>query len=295
MLRAWLTLLRPANVVTALADVFAGAAVAGARSPFNTELVWLLAATACLYAGGIVLNDFFDRHLDAVERPERPIPAGHVAAGLAGAVGGGLLAAGVAAAALANATAGLVAAAVAIAVVSYDALGKQYAFIGPLNMGLCRALNLLLGVALAPPTLATAWPLALIPLAYITAVTMVSRGEVHGSRRPVALAGLGLVLASIGALVVVVALAGPAASAAPQRLWALLLVFWLAWRVVPPFARAARRPEPNVIRQAVRTGVLSLVLVGTVIAASYAGIIYSLAVLATGFLAWALARLFAVT
>lgn len=35
-------------------------------------------ASVSLYAGGVVLNDYFDREIDAKERPERPIPSGKV-------------------------------------------------------------------------------------------------------------------------------------------------------------------------------------------------------------------------
>ena len=59
MLRAYLELLRPANVTTALADVLAGFAVAGLLN--QAALPWLLLATACLYGGGIVLNDEIGR------------------------------------------------------------------------------------------------------------------------------------------------------------------------------------------------------------------------------------------
>src|SRR5215213_5958422 len=64
MLRAVLQLLRPANVATALADVLAGFALAGLGN--RSALPWLLLATAALYAGGIVLNDVFDRELDRI-------------------------------------------------------------------------------------------------------------------------------------------------------------------------------------------------------------------------------------
>lgn len=286
---AFLQLLRPANVATALADVLAGYAVAGVA--VDSRLVWLLAATACLYAGGVVLNDVFDRHLDAVERPERPIPSGRISAATGGILGAGLLLAGVSLAFAAGAAAGLVGLATAVVVVLYDAWGKHQTFLGPLNMGLCRALNLMLGVAAAPEALATAWPLGLLPLSYIAGVTLVSRGEVHGGTRPVA--GVAFVLvAGVVVALAVLALGAPGRFAV---LGTLALVAALAWRVLPAFWRTLRDASPAAIRTAVRTGVLSLVLVDAVIAGAYADIIYSLAVLAVGLMAVRLARLFAVT
>ena len=69
----------------------------------------------------------------------------------------------------------------------------------------------------------------------------------------------------------------------------------LAWRVLPAFWGAYRTPEPGPIRHAIRTGVLSLVLLDAVIGATYGGALYSLVILATGLVAASLARLFAVT
>lgn len=286
-INAWLQLLRPANVVTALADVLAGAAVAGPVLPWR--LAVLLPATMALYAGGIVLNDFFDRHIDAVERPERPIPSGKISPASARNLGFGLLAAGVLLAALAGPATGMVAAFVALVVVAYDARAKRHPVLGPITMGLCRALNLLLGVALVPASLVSARGLGLLPLVYIAAVTLVSRGEVHGSARGIARLALALVAG------VMVALALLALGPRSIPILALALTALLASRVLPAFWRAARTPDPPTLRRAVRTGVLSLVLVNAVIASAYAGIIYCLAILATGLVAARLARLFAVT
>jgi 4-hydroxybenzoate polyprenyltransferase len=298
-IRAYLELLRPANVATALGDVLAGVSVAGVTfvvPGLPASLGWLLLASVGLYAGGIVLNDVFDRAIDAEERPERPIPSGRVTAGAAGLLGAVLLAAGVAAAAAAGAVPAAIAVAIVLAVVLYDAWGKRHPFIGPVNMGLCRALNLLLGLAIAPDVLDEAWPLGAVPLVYIAAVTMVSRGEVHGGKRPVIVGAIVLVAAAIATLTVIAA-TRPVTPGFTllHGTWAIALTAWLAWRVLPAFARAAITAAPADIRRAVRTGVLSLVLLDAVIAASYAGIINSLAVLATGLLAWWLARLFAVT
>ncbi len=284
--RAYLELLRPANVATALADVLAGYAIAG--RPAGHGLPWLLASTACLYAGGVVLNDFFDRALDAVERPERPIPSGRVSPLAAVWLGGGLLLAGVAAATPVSPAASVIAAAVAALVLLYDAWGKHQTWLGPFNMGACRAGNLLLGVAAAPAALVTAWPLGGLPLVYIGGVTVLSRGEVRGGSRAVAAFSLGCVLVVLAALTAI-------AWSRPVAIASLALAAAFGWRVLPPFWRAYRSPEPTAIRRAIRAGVLSLVLLDAVLATSYAGVFYGVSVLAVAILAAGLARVFAVT
>ena len=40
----------------------------------------LAGASVCLYWAGMAANDWADRELDAVERPERPIPSGRISA-----------------------------------------------------------------------------------------------------------------------------------------------------------------------------------------------------------------------
>ncbi len=283
--RALAELVRPANVTTALADVLAGYAISGGGS--RAALLWLLAATAGLYGGGVVLNDVFDRHLDAVERPERPIPSGRFPARGAAWVGAGLLLLGVAAATRAASAAAVIAMAIAGLVVAYDAWGKAHGVVGPVTMGTCRGLNLLLGVAAAPAALATRWPIALMPFAYIMAVTALSRGEVHGGRRGTGAFSFGVVAGVLAALAL---LAGWTRSAWP----ALVVTALLAWRVLPPFWRA-RHGNPAAIRRAVRAGVLSLVLVDAALAAGQGGLREAAAILLLGVVAVGLSRLFAVT
>ena len=285
--RAYVELARPANVATALGDVLAGFAVAGAGG--WTALAGLLVATACLYAGGVILNDVFDRDIDARERPERPIPSGRVPVRTAAGLGAGLLGLGVAAAATATLDAALTAGAIAALVTLYDGWGKHQPAFGPLNMGLCRSLNLLLGMAAVSGTIAWAWPLGLLPLTYIAAVTAISRGEVIGGARQTAAGALLAIVAVLVALTIL-SLMAPG-----SRAGALAFTILLAWRVLPAFSRARQDPSPGPIRHAVRTGVLSLVLLDAVIAAAFAGIIYCLALVATAVLAGRLARAFAVT
>lgn len=284
--RAYIELLRPANVATALADVLAGFAFAQIDS--LPLLPWLLLATACLYAGGVVLNDVFDRDLDRIERPERPIPSGRASVSVAAWMGGALLAAGVASAAMATWAAALVASAIALLVLFYDTVGKRHSAVAPVNMGLCRALNLLLGMAAVPPVVLDRWPLALIPFAYIAGVTALSRGEVRGGHRGIARVAL---------ISLFIALAGLAfvALGSDHAPVATLVLALLAWRVVPPFLHAARTLDPARIREAVKSGVLSLVLLNAVIGTAFAGPAYGAIIVATALAAGWLARLFPVT
>lgn len=266
--------------------MLAGYAAAGLPAPITVH--WLLGATACLYAGGVVLNDFFDRDVDRVERPERPIPSGQVPATRAAALGAALLASGVALASAVNGAALAVAAAIATLVLLYDTWGKRHLAVAPLNMGLCRALNLLLGVSAAPAALRGNLPLALIPLAYIAAVTAISRGEVHGGDRRVAagaLVSLGFALAGLAIVV----------SRSAHPFMAGLVFAVLAWRVVPPFVKVLGTGNPVDIRRAVGRGVLSLALVNTVIGTALAGPMYGAAILLTALAAGWLARTLAVT
>ena len=195
-------LVRAPAALTVPGDSLAGAAAAGWPAGPRTAL--LPAASACLYWAGMALNDWADRDLDAVERPERPIPSGRVSPDLALGVAGGLSLAGVALAGAGGGTRGAaVATLLAGAVWAYDLSAKQ----GPLStatMATTRGLDVLLGAA------AGGWDglrRAALPAAALTAhtasVTALSRGEVHGTRAEVArgaLATTAAVTAAVPAL-----------------------------------------------------------------------------------------------
>lgn len=146
--------MRPANIVTSVADVLAGIAVSGYLTPdlFSAEQVWpvvlLCISTIGLYGGGVVFNDVFDAALDKIERPERAIPSGVISIREAATAGILLLAAGIISAFIVSAVSGVLAALIAIFALVYNRWGKHHFLLGPLNMGLCRGLNLLLGVSL---------------------------------------------------------------------------------------------------------------------------------------------------
>lgn len=293
-MRGYLQLLRPANVVTALANILAGYAIVGRGRP--EALPWLLAATGGLYAGGIVLNDYFDREVDAAERPERPIPSGRVPASHAAVMGAGFLGLGVVAAFRAGWVSGLVGVVIAGFVLLYDAVTKRSATLGPPTMASCRALNLLLGMSAVPAAMpGHAW-LALLPFVYIWSVTNLSRHEVYRtSETPtgLALGGVGLVVLAAAGLVVSSLLARGLTGTAPVV--AVFLVCAFGYRVLRPFWWAWRSDHPQAVRDAVRAGVLSLTLLDAILAVLYGGTLYGMLVLGLSALAYGLARLFAVT
>ncbi len=188
---AWLRLLRLPNHATAVADVLAGWLVIARPESVAAPpaAFWAVAAASLLlYAAGMVLNDVFDQELDAVERPERPLPRGQIAPATAAFVGwltaAGGVAAGITAAVLSGhpAVAG-VAAALAAAVYLYDRHAKPTAA-GPLVMGSCRSLNWLLGMTAAGgPNEAAEWlPVAGMGI-YVVGITLFARYEATLSSR----------------------------------------------------------------------------------------------------------------
>lgn len=69
---------RVSNLPTVWTNTLAAAVLAGAS--LSDWRLWLLfVAMSLYYVGGMYLNDAFDAEIDAVERPERPIPSGRVA------------------------------------------------------------------------------------------------------------------------------------------------------------------------------------------------------------------------
>ncbi len=289
--------MRPANIVTALADILAGFAASGAVSLLGTQtganllpsLMWLLLSTAGLYGGGVVLNDYFDAALDATERPERPIPSGRVSRRNAGILGAILLLIGIAAAAMVSMLSAGIAFAIALWVVTYDIYGKHHSILGPVNMGMCRGGNLLLGVSAVPVMVGQLWFLAILPVLYIAAVTTVSRGEVHGGqRRTVIVSLVFVVLVIIGLLGLGVIPEYEIIRAVP-----FLLVFTIA--VVPAFIQAAVDPQAGHIRAAVKRGVISLILMDATLAAGFGGWVIGLVTAVLLVFSILLAKAFAVT
>jgi 4-hydroxybenzoate polyprenyltransferase len=284
---ALLSMMRPANIMTAYTDVFAGYAVANRAD--RSHLALLLLATTGLYGGGIVWNDVCDAKQDAIERPERPIPRGTVTRRQAACFGGALLLGGVMAACLGSLRSGIFALATALAALLYDSLGKHHPILGPLNMGLCRGLNFAVGLSVSAVAVLNHWYVALVALFYIAGITSLSRSEVRGGERAASLISVVWLACAVAASAWLVA------SAQVNGYWGLPFFALLLYRVSPAFWRAIRTLRAQDVRVAVKAGVLSLIILNAAIAASFGGPVYGASLLLLYVPAAFLATWFAVT
>lgn len=289
---AYLRIVRPANIVTSVADILAGIAISGVLINNGTlpwfSIVFLCLSTACLYGGGIVFNDVFDAELDKIERPERAIPSGVISLKNATILGSSLMVSGIILASLTSLTSGLLAFAVSFFALLYNKIGKHHPFFGPLSMGICRGLNLLLGLSIVPEMLHQQYFIAVIPVIYIFSITMTSRGEVHGGNTK------NLYIAAVLYAIVIGAI-GWFSFINERLLWSLLFLLPFAWMIFKPLSKAIKNPIGKNIGGAVKAGVLSLILMDAAWAVTFDPLVLAFIIAALLPLSMWLSKLFAVT
>ncbi|HAN99376.1 MAG TPA: hypothetical protein DCQ98_19015 [Planctomycetaceae bacterium] len=275
---AYLRLMRISNVFTVVADVTAAFLVAhGSLSPW-TGYLGLLVAAMLMYCAGMVLNDRFDLEQDRVERPERPIPSGKVSPSAASRLGWGLLIAGVLIAAAtgwfvgspegaARWRIGVMALALAGMILAYDAVLKRSIF-GPLAMGSCRTLEILMAAGLSEGDAPVPCIPAVLLLAsgigiYIAGVTWFARTEAVRSARSgliggVTVMGLGFVI--LGLIPFVDPTWREALGARSPWFWPGLLAL-IASTVLRRGATAIADPSPRTVQIAVKQAILTLIVI----------------------------------
>ena len=287
--------MRPANIVTAVSDVLAGITISGFffNSHFdlnNTQPVLLLClSTIGLYGGGVVFNDVFDTELDSIERPERPIPRGIVTKKEASILGTILLLTGIISGFILSFISGMIALIIAIAALVYDKWGKHQTVAGPLNMGLCRGLNLLLGVSIITTELTNWWYLAFIPIIYIASITMISRGEVHGGKKNL------LYIACLFYILVIGLIFSFAWLNKGSILITAAFLAVFAWMIFNPLVKAIQNPAGKNIGKAVKAGVIGLILMNASWASASGELYLALLIAALLPVSILLAKAFAVT
>ncbi|MEM9416413.1 MAG: UbiA family prenyltransferase [Planctomycetota bacterium] len=223
-LRALLELMRVSNLPTVWSNVvlgwFAGVTVplwvslgsdhVGLIAAIRRELIQRLPETAVyrllplaavfslFYVGGMILNDYLDRRIDTIERPQRPIPSGRVSPRLALflsvlCLGGGLVGMSLFEWNVNPGTGqswyGTIFAGVLVGqIVFYNLNHLDSPATSVVLMGQCRAFIVISAAAvIQPPTVHWAWWLfvlgpAVTLFAYTVVISMVARREVDPER-----------------------------------------------------------------------------------------------------------------
>ncbi len=188
-LRAWMQLLRPPNLFTVPGDPLAGFFLAQSLTPNPvpfTHAPGPMLAVTLLYMAGLISNDLADRCEDARERPSRPIPSGRITPRAAAYAFAGLTAAGIFVAAFSGGPAVYASLLLTGLILLYNFAAKSVPVIGPLVMGACRGVGLLLGALPQTPHLTgTVASAALITTLFIAAVTWIALRETRTEPAPI--------------------------------------------------------------------------------------------------------------
>ena len=231
---AWLQLVRLPTIFTALSNIFCGFLITHrvpqikvAELTAQKELWLLLLSTSGLYLGGMVLNDVFDAKLDALERPERPIPSGRIALRSAAILGSVLMLTGVLAAAMAGTPSLIIAVMIVPCVLVYNSVLKC-TIAAPLGMGACRFLNLMLGAS-AVSDWSDLWQALPVTVAaalgiYIIGVTVFARNEAGQSNPALLVCGMIILIGGISLDAWAISTCGASVNAVSGSRMALLIL-----------------------------------------------------------------------
>ena len=175
----WLRLVRLPNLLTAFGDSLAGACLAAALN--GTELSFWSVLDVCfcsivLYMFGTIQNDWCDLPEDRRLRPERPLPNRDIPVPAAALVAIACLIVALLLAGLTGRITFILALLLAVVISAYNFKLKHSLVSGAVSMGLCRGLNMLLGVSLVAITPAVILPVVGLIL-YIGCVTWLADGE----------------------------------------------------------------------------------------------------------------------
>lgn len=253
-------------VFSAIADICCGFALTHPQPP-NLEpygVFGLLVVASCgLYLAGMVLNDIFDRKVDGQERPQRPIPSGRVSLANAIRLAVLLLLIGNIAAVCAGVTSSIIALLLTACILGYDG-GLKNTPIGPVVMGGCRFLNILLGAS-AVGSLPEVFSTPQLPVAagmgiYIVGVTIFSRQEAATSSRWKLAFGMGVI--NLGLAILMGFTLNFPSSLGHMATVALAAV--IAVIDVRIFSSLAT-PSPGTVQATVKTLLMSLVTLNAII------------------------------
>ena len=133
------------------------------------------------------------------------------------------------------------------------------------------------------------WLIALTPLVYIGAITMISQGEVHGNNKK------NIAFAALLYFIVLLGIVGATIFWDLQILQALPFLLVFAFLIFKPLIKAYRQNSPENIKKAVKAGVISLIVMDACIAVAFSSWWVGLLIVLLLPLSILLSRAFAVT
>ena len=143
----YLRLIRPVNCLMMGVAVVVGAALAG---PYDLDISWTnlvygLVTGFALTAASMAINDYYDREIDALNEPNRPIPSGLIKPKEALALAFFLTLIGLAAAYLTNVFSFVIAVFAWLVFVAYTTVGKRSGLPGNFLVSMCVAIPFIYG------------------------------------------------------------------------------------------------------------------------------------------------------
>lgn len=280
-IRAYAQLIRLPNLPSALADICLAAMVLVAHAPSMAQLgsfpifrfILLLLTSGSLYCAGMVWNDYFDLEQDKKERPQRPIPSERVSLREAAVLGSALFLFGLICAWFAGTVSFILSCALVGAILLYDSWLKRTP-IGPVGMGLCRALNVLLGLSLLGSVTAQwHYHLAVVVGVYVGGVTWLAKTEAKTSESA-DLQGAGVIILVSFLFAIPLPMyreiSGKPSLFTGSFLFPYLLVL-LGFYLGIPVIKAILSPTPTVVQSAVRRCLMGLIILDAILATAMAG------------------------
>ena len=283
MLKQYLLLVRLPNLFTAPSNILAGYFAVISPSYANvSQLAILMLSSVLLYLSGIVFNDYFDIEVDRKERPFRPLPSGQVTKqkafiiAAASMIIANVLAFAVIAASL------IITIILSAAIIGYN-YRLKHTIAGPVAMATTRFLNVFLGSS--PVHLAFLFSnnnffmvriivVSISVFLYVLAISILSRMEIGPTRS--------MQIVSVPFLIIFGVIA-TVAYAGFVRVFQIDLVVSLilfAGIIIITFKRTIFQDYSSAgVQKAIKTMVLSIILLDSIFVSGTAGLSYGLVTL----------------
>ena len=280
-LKQYLLLIRLANVFTTPSNILTGYfAIIIPAYTNSVHLSALMLSSVLLYIAGIVFNDYFDIQVDQKERPYRPLPSKTVPkqnAFLIGMVS--LIVANVLAFVVSWASL-ILSIALSAIVIAYDYWLKK-TIAGPITMATARLLNVILGTS---PVLFMLLEnsnlfiriviIGILMFLYILSISILSRKEIEGTQVKQAIVYPFLI---VFAVVICIMLA------AYLRIFQIdlfvNLILFVSIMIITFKQSITFYSSSDVIQNAVRNMIISIIILDSVFISGTAGLYYGLPIL----------------